>query len=320
MDTGNCSNSTNINEIEDEIIEEPPKLSVKKRVSIQSENFKVSRPSSLQMKQQNYSSPQLINDINNQLNVLKNQDGNKDTSDEKINEIKPISEKLISELSTIAYEIMNNNNKPNKINEKDLIIYTKAMELPRKVDILKEKRVILRILQLIFAIGAFASLSVSSLDVNYNSSIIAESGINSMCLVSISSMMVAFATLFVYFNPKLLNISPQRYYRSSRVEVCVDLLYFAFWIFSSSDIAIYGNCPQNLFDLNKNSIPKCYSWNFCMTFGFCEVGLYLFTFIKGIYDLKTHDWGRRATQKYTGKGVYLWVRGNWKDDERNSNH
>jgi len=40
------------------------------------------------------------------------------------------------------------------------------------------------------AIGAFASLSVSSLDVNYNSSIIAESGINTMCLVSISSMVI----------------------------------------------------------------------------------------------------------------------------------
>jgi len=37
-------------------------------------------------------------------------------------------------------------------------------------------------------IGAFASLSVSSLDVNYKSSALAESGINTMCLVSISSM------------------------------------------------------------------------------------------------------------------------------------
>lgn len=31
--------------------------------------------------------------------------------------------------------------------------------------------------------------------------------------------MVSIATLFVYFNPRLLNISPQRHFRTSRVEV-----------------------------------------------------------------------------------------------------
>ena len=31
--------------------------------------------------------------------------------------------------------------------------------------------------------------------------------------------MVAIATLFVYFNPKVLGVSPQRHFRSSRVEV-----------------------------------------------------------------------------------------------------
>jgi len=290
---------------------------LKKRVSIQSENLKIKKPSSLQLKQQNFSTPQLIDNINEQVNeVLKNQGTslNLNNPDNKSNEIATkVPDKLISELSTLALEIMNNKN--NEVKEtKDLLIYTKAMELPSKLETLMESRVIIRILQLICAIGAFASLSVSSLDVNYNSSIIADSGINTMCLVSLSSTMVSIATLFVYFNPKLLNVSPQRHFRSSRVEVCVDLLYLAFWIFSSIEITIYGRCPRTFFDVNASSEKKCYSWNFCMSFGYVEVIIYLVSLIRGVYDLKTHDWGRRNTQKYTGKGVHLWVRGNWKEE------
>jgi len=289
----------------------PPKP-LKKRVSIQSDNIKVKKQNSLQLKHQNYSTPQLINDINDEVNeVFKNQ--GQPVSDKGPNEIKKVPDKLISELSSLAFEIINNQN--NEVKEtKDLLIYTKAMELPSKFETLMESRVILRITQLFCAIGAFSSLSVSTLDVNYNSSLIAESGINTMCLVSISSMMVSMATIFVYFNPKLLNVSPQRHFRSSRVEVCVDLLYFSFWIFSTIEITIYGKCPQTLFDINANSEKSCYSWNFCMTFGFAQVVTYLITLVRGLYDLKTHDWGRRITQKYTGKGVHLWVRGNWKEE------
>jgi len=271
---------TNSSEFEDEILEMPPTKQLKKRVSIQSENFKVKRPSSLQLKQQNFSTPQLMNDINGQVDeVLKNT--NSLSPDNKINEITAVPDKLISELSSIAFEIINKNNEVKET--KDLLIYTKAMEIPSKFETLVEIRVIIRIIQLLCAIGAFASLSVSSLDVNYNSSIIADSGINTMCLVSISSMMVSIATLFVYFNPRLLNISPQRHFRTSRVEACVDLLYFAFWIFSSIEITVFGRCPQKLFDINEKSENKCFSWNFCMSFGYVEVLMYLISLVRGIY-------------------------------------
>lgn len=129
---------------------------LKKRVSIQSENLKIKKLSSLQLKQQNFSTPQLIDNINEQVNeVLKNQGTslNLNNPDNKSNEIATkVPDKLISELSTLALEIMNNKN--NEVKEtKDLLIYTKAMELPSKLETLMESRVIIRILQLICAIG-----------------------------------------------------------------------------------------------------------------------------------------------------------------------
>jgi len=306
------NSKTDLIEEENIVQEVSPTRTLKKRVSIQSD-FKFHNPGNFQLKQQNYSSPQLINNINGDVQeVLKNKNTSVKVDSNSNNELKVIPDKLISEISSIALELMSNKT-PEVKDSKDLLIYTKAMELPSKLETLIESRVILRFCQLFSAIGAFASLSVSSLDVNYKSSALAESGINTMCLVSISSMIVACATLFVYFNPKFLGISPQRHFRSSRVEVCVDLLFLAFWIFASSEIAIYGDCPQKFFDINASSERSCYSWNFCMSFGFLASILYIFTFIRGIYDLKTHDWGRRTSQKYTGKGVYLWVRGNWKD-------
>jgi len=325
----------NEDEPENEILEIPPKT-FKKRVSINSE-IKVKDSSTVPLinpqnyssqqfindirNNKNYNSTQLINDINKQVQeVLKNQLPLVNTQNSKNNEteLNVIPDKLITELSSIAYELMNTKQiEYNNKNVKDLLIYTKAMEIPTKIEMLSETRVILRIIQLICAIGAFISLSVSSLQVNYNTTVIAEAGINSMCLVSISSFMVAIATLFVYFNPRILGVSPQRHFRSSRVEVCVDFLYLAFWIFATSEITIFGRCPQVLLDISKSSERNCYSWNFCMTFGYGAVIFYLISFIRGIYDLKTHDWGRTTTQKYNGKGVHLWVRGNWKEDELN---
>jgi hypothetical protein len=259
-----------------------------------------------------------INDNNSETPYIKSKEENVEIPSVKMNEINNnnqlmVPDKLITELSSIALELMSN--KPTEIkNKKDLLVYTKAMEVPSKLEMFVESRVVLRFFQVLFAIVAFVSLSVSSLEVNYKSSAIAESGINIMCLVSISSIIVACATLFVYFNPKFLGISPQRHFRSSRVEVCVDLLYLIAWLFASSAITIYGDCPHILLDITKTSEKRCYSWNICFGFGYANAFLYLFTFVRGIYDLKTHDWGRPTTLKYTGKGVHLWVRGNWKDE------
>lgn len=67
-----------------------------------------------------------------------------------------IPDKLITELSSIAYELMNTKQiEYNNKNVKDLLIYTKAMEIPTKIEMLSETRVILRIIQLICAIGTY---------------------------------------------------------------------------------------------------------------------------------------------------------------------
>jgi len=128
----------------------PSTKQLKKRVSIQSENFKVKKPSSLQLKQQNFSTPQLINNVNGQADEV-SKNANTLSPDNKINEITAVPDKLISELSSIAFEIINKNNEVKET--KDLIIYTKAMELPSKFETLVEVRVIIRIIQLLCTIG-----------------------------------------------------------------------------------------------------------------------------------------------------------------------
>jgi len=303
----NCSNNCqyNLNENENEQNKNQNLISVVPTIKINDNNTEI---------------PSIkINDDNTEAPSIKIKEENVEIPSVKMNdEINNnnqlmVPDTLITELSSIALELMSN--KPTEIkNKKDLLVYTKAMEVPSKLEMFVESRVVLRFFQVLFAIVAFVSLSVSSLEVNYKSSAIAESGINIMCLVSISSIIVACATLFVYFNPKFLGISPQRHFRSSRVEVCVDLLYLVAWLFASSAITIYGDCPHILLDMTKTSEKRCYSWNICFGFGYANAFLYLFTFVRGVYDLKTHDWGRPTTLKYTGKGVHLWVRGNWKDE------
>jgi len=64
--------------------------------------------------------------------------------------------------------------------------------------------------------------------------------------------MVSIATLFVYFNPKLLNVSPQRHFRSSRVEVINN--YYIYLIINFIVINIY-----NIYCLiiNNNILGLC---------------------------------------------------------------
>jgi len=105
------------------------------------------------LKQQNYSSPQLINNINGDIQEVPNNQSTSAKVDlNSNNELKVIPDKLISEISSIALELMSNKT-PEVKDSKDLIVYTKAMELPSKLETLIESRVILRICQLFSAIG-----------------------------------------------------------------------------------------------------------------------------------------------------------------------
>ncbi|KAI8808603.1 hypothetical protein BJ742DRAFT_274766 [Cladochytrium replicatum] len=226
-----------------------------------------------------------------------------------------------------------------------IIFFTRRVPQPKKSEVVREKRFIVRLCQLIMAIASFVCLASAAFDVNYSSAIIAFSGINLNCLTSLSSMFVSYAGMFVYFFPVFLGIPPHRHPRFSRVEICVDLIYCGFWLFASSTLAFFGRCPHEIYQtlsgtksnstplisprlaltsrsvivkqwniftsLEKNifgNTPTCLPWNLCMVFGYICSVLFAVSFAMGARD----QW------KNGGKSEgHVWMpRGTWDDNKK----
>ncbi|KAI8814593.1 hypothetical protein BJ742DRAFT_270036 [Cladochytrium replicatum] len=226
-----------------------------------------------------------------------------------------------------------------------MVFFTVRVPQPKKSEVVREKRFIVRLCQLIMAIASFVCLASATFDVNYSSAIIAYSGINLNCLTSLSSMFVSFAGMFVYFFPAFLGIPPHRHPRFSRVEIGVDLIYCGFWLFASSALAFFGKCPHeiyqtlsgtksnstslisprltlasrslldpewNVFTSLENKIfgstPTCLPWNLCMVFGYICSVLFAVSFSLGVRD----QWKNGGKSE----GLQRMPRGTWDDNKK----
>lgn len=126
--------------------------------------------------------------------------------------------------------------------------------------------------------------------------------------------------MVLYLYPSFLGVPPHRYWRFSRIEVTVDLLYIGFWIASSSTVALFNNCPRSLLKIfTTNSDPtsaesiqaqSCLPWNMCFAFGYGTAALFFFTFVIGCRDLWFHGWF--SANKHIGTSTFQGARGNWK--------
>ncbi|KAJ1539553.1 hypothetical protein HK096_000642, partial [Nowakowskiella sp. JEL0078] len=173
------------------------------------------------------------------------------------------------------------------------------------------------------SVGSFISLASATFDVNYTSAVIGISGFNLTCLVSLSSMFVSFACMFVYLFPAFLGISPSRHPRISRVEVVVDFVYIGFWLSAASALALFGRCPQFFTNPGSNSASGfdwkgflgarwgCLPWNLCLALGYVCAILHVATFTIGVNDLQRFGWGK-ARSNLSGNGGEIWTRGTWK--------
>ncbi|KAI8919978.1 hypothetical protein DFJ77DRAFT_450690 [Powellomyces hirtus] len=188
-----------------------------------------------------------------------------------------------------------------------LLLYTRAVPLPKRFETVTEYRFLMRMTQSFMAVAAFASLATASFNVNYTSAVLAVSGINLMTFTSISSLFVSFGCIIVYCFPAFIGVAPHRHPRFSRVEVAVDLVYLGFWLAAPSVLVWYGRCPRLTFSTAPDAI-SCLPWNMCTAFGFASAALFLGTFIMGFRDLARY--GLWNTGR--GNGV-MWARGSWKE-------
>ncbi|KAI9012385.1 hypothetical protein DFJ74DRAFT_303131 [Hyaloraphidium curvatum] len=193
-----------------------------------------------------------------------------------------------------------------------LLLYTKPVPPPPLLETWRERRFLARLLQFLAAATCFAALMVSSFEVNYNSAVIASSGIVFMTTVCIASMMQSFSCMFLYSAPVLLGVPPSRHKRFSRVEVVIDVLFLGFWVGASSVVAWFGECPRDTAHPPQKS-SGCLSWNLCMAFGYVCCGLFLATFVLGIRDLRQYGWGYRIGENSVGNGF---ARGHWASPKR----
>ncbi|KAJ3012677.1 hypothetical protein HKX48_006165 [Thoreauomyces humboldtii] len=191
-----------------------------------------------------------------------------------------------------------------------LLLYTRAVPLPKRFETVTEYRFLMRMTQLFMAAAAFASLATASFNVDYTSSVLAVSGINLMSFTSITSIFVSFGCILVYCFPAFTGVPPHRHPRFSRVEVMVDLVYLGFWTAAASVLVWYGSqvrCPRFSFAPNPEAV-SCLPWNMCTAFGFASAALFLGTLVMGVRDLARY--GLFSTGR--GNGV-MWARGSWKE-------
>ena len=76
-------------------------------------------------------------------------------------------------------------------------LYTQSVEKPTKV--YKQLRFIVRVAQLLFSCASFSALAVSTVQINYSYAVLGTSGVNFMCLVSLSSL------VYIHTHFKILN-------------------------------------------------------------------------------------------------------------------
>ncbi|KAJ3042693.1 hypothetical protein HDV00_006750 [Rhizophlyctis rosea] len=208
----------------------------------------------------------------------------------------------------------------------NLLLYTRAVPLPKRVDTITEYRFLLRLTQTLIAAASFVSLVTSTFNVNYAPYVLATSGMNMMVLTSISSFFVSFCCILVYFFPSYLSIPPHRHPRFSRVEVSIDFLYILGWFGAASAMLYYRQCPRikgaipaaNNYDTTAFNLPgiindnkSCQvSWLMCIGFGYGCAVLFMTTFVMGLRDLWLHGfWGDE------GNSV-MFARGSWKEIEK----
>ncbi|KAH6564454.1 hypothetical protein BASA60_010323 [Batrachochytrium salamandrivorans] len=192
------------------------------------------------------------------------------------------------------------------------LIYTKAVRHPKLLNIIREKRFILR-----FSTSAFVGMSITSFWNSYTSSTESGSGLNAMCFTSITSMFVSLCCMLLYAFPAFLGIPPHRHWCFSGVEIFIDAVLAMLWLGASTRLAVYARCPENMFGVAPNgsnttylvdiSTSNCFAWPFSISTGFCCLILYLVTFTMGIRDWKRQIHAK-AIEKYSH---VMFARGNW---------
>ncbi|KAH6602559.1 hypothetical protein BASA61_001016 [Batrachochytrium salamandrivorans] len=197
------------------------------------------------------------------------------------------------------------------------LIYTKAVRHPKLLNIIREKRFILRFLQVCLAACAFVGMSITSFWNSYTSSTESGSGLNAMCFTSITSMFVSLCCMLLYAFPAFLGIPPHRHWCFSGVEIFIDAVLAMLWLGASTRLAVYARCPENMFGVAPNgsnttylvdiSTSNCFAWPFSISTGFCCLILYLVTFTMGIRDWKRQIHAK-AIEKYSH---VMFARGNW---------
>ncbi|KAI8929217.1 hypothetical protein BC831DRAFT_444397 [Entophlyctis helioformis] len=199
-----------------------------------------------------------------------------------------------------------------------LLVYTKASPLPSILQTVREVRFVLRFFQLVLSAGAFIGIGIASFDGQYTSAIQGMSGINALCLTSISSVFVSLCCMFLYAFPGMMGVPPHRHGCFSRVEVAIDVVFVGLWLGSSTKIAMFGKCPRESFVLAPNGSGiltimetsyACGSWMFTILSAYAAMSLFLATLAMGVYDLKRQDRADIAERH----NMIMFARGNWMD-------
>ncbi|KAJ3336171.1 hypothetical protein HDU91_001868 [Kappamyces sp. JEL0680] len=195
-----------------------------------------------------------------------------------------------------------------------LLIYTKAVKWPKMQESLTERRFIIRVIQLLFGLGAFLDIGYTSIINSYTSVVLEASGIPFFCFVSITSIFVSISNMFLYTFPGFLAIPPHRHYRVSKVELTFDLLTATAWFVASTQIVIYAECPQQTLQVIGNiatylniSTKYCPTLLVAMALAYSTGLLFLWKAIEGFRDQAKKDDSAKP-----GKHI-MFARGSWKD-------
>jgi hypothetical protein len=114
----------------------------------------------------------------------------------------------------------------------------------------------------------------------------------------------------VYLFPRIVQVTPQRYFRFSKVEVGIDFVMIFLWIASASSLLRYGRCIRDQLGdpirgplvVQSASTKLCPEWILSIAMGFACVLCYISTFVTGARDLSLGE----------DEDPIMFARGNWK--------
>lgn len=172
------------------------------------------------------------------------------------------------------------------------ILYTRSVPIPTKRETVLDRRLLLRLAQVMTSLGPLFAVVFQNMDIDDNMKKTLFREMEFVWSTSVFCIFYSVCCMFVYFLPSKFGIPPHRHKRISPVEIMFDVLFTIVWFITSiiSMVNVKGgyNSSDNTYEDENDSFLANENWLVCTTCGYVLTSLHLITVILGALDLRKY--------------------------------